>query len=391
MRSLLLRSAGPSNGARIDGAAAPRLPLLRAARASYPAGRSGWLAHRAKFVLRALCRPNLTRLWLDCITAPGLQPLWALRPRIVSKLERPYVHAAWTPRRRLEALTTHYRALGGLLDAPSRAAIYGDGLGLLTLESGPEARRLELRLRYDDQFEKEGELMLSLVELAGGLTLATMTFCLTEERGRWVIWIGGLQGPADARGRGLIHDVAKEMHGLRPKAFVLWAVRQLAAAWSAAGIRAVSDATHIYSGPGRHRDFAASYDTFWAESDGIARPDGWEIPVAAPRRSREELKPSRRRAHELRYALLDDLAARLASTLDALCPGGLPRGVIEPRPAPARAPGGAPARPDAARPPAHASVPPFADDPAALGAGAGAAEGGSSVLSGAFQPTAWGH
>ena len=177
---------------------------------------------------------------------------------------------------------------------------------------------MDLRLVYRDQFEKEGELTLVLEDVSTGLTLAGITFGLFEEQGERVIWIGGQQASPDPRMRGLIHDVTKELHGMRPKAFVLWSLRQLAPGWKARRIRAIADHDHICTATGASAaPFPPSTTNLWTESGGVRHRDlAWDLPVDVPPRPREEIKPSRRKAHEQRYTLLAQLAPDLKTACD---------------------------------------------------------------------------
>lgn len=280
------------------------------------------LRTRAKFLFRAWARPGLTRIWLSRLVQPELAPLWALRPRLATKLQRPYVSAEWGAAERFAALLGHYELLPRLLAAEALQAAYGQGLDLVRLQNTATGRSLTLRLFYLDQFEKEGELSLAVVDDATDLSLAGLTFCLACNEGRSLAIIGGLQANPDPRVRGLIHDVAKEMHGLRPKAFALWALQQLAVSWGLTQLQGVCDAQHIYQHRHKRRAIAASYDEFWRESDGRQLPGGgWELPLQSRTRSREELKASRRKQHERRYALLGSLQIELLSALAELAPG----------------------------------------------------------------------
>lgn len=312
MLAFLLRRTSP---------AAPSLTPLSlwsaSARVHNPA-KGGRLRQRAKFFLRSLAQPRLTQAWLARLTQPDLAPLWAAHPRLASKLQRPYVHCEWRPLERIAALLGHYDTLPRVFSPDALAAIYGDGLRLMRLVHPGSGRQLDVQLAYRDQFEKEGELTLSLDDVATGLTLAGITFCLPRNGDLRLAIVGGLQASPDPRTRGLIHDVAKEMHGFRPKALVLWLLQELGAVWGLTQIQAVGDAHHIYRHWRKRREFAASYDEFWTESDGHQLAGGgWELPLRLKQRTREELKPNRRKQHERRYAMLSALRPALHTALAA--------------------------------------------------------------------------
>jgi uncharacterized protein VirK/YbjX len=300
------------------------ISLWTAASLGQPPVGKGWRRKRAKFVLRAAWHPREMRLWVNRLMRSDARPLWEARPRIVAKPQRPYMNYRWDAAARLEALSSHYDILRELLSPAARERVYRDGITLVRLFN-PGGRAVDLRLAYRDQFEKEGELSLAVADVETTLTLAGLSFCLVGGPIGRTAWIGGLQASGDPRTRGLIRDVAKEMHGLRPKALALWSLRQLCTPWQVDHLRSVSDGNHVYRHFGKRRDFEAKYDEFWAESGGLRHADGdWDLPTAVPPRAREEIKPSRRKAHELRYAMLADLRAELLAAVSTLAPEAAP-------------------------------------------------------------------
>lgn len=184
-------------------------------------GTSSRVRPSVKFILRALGRPRLTHAWLARLVQPDIAALWAAHPRLATKLQRPYVSCEWSALERVGALLGHYDALVSIFSPSARAAIYREGLVLMRLVNAKSGRRVEIQLCYHDQFEKEGELSLMVHDVASGLTLAGLTFCVARNGGRRIVIIGGFQASPDPRMRELIHDTAKEWHGLRPKAFAL--------------------------------------------------------------------------------------------------------------------------------------------------------------------------
>jgi uncharacterized protein VirK/YbjX len=219
-------------------------------------------------------------------------------------------------------LLGHYDTLPRILSAEARAAIFRDGLSIVRLINHVSGQRLNVRLFYHDKFEKEGELTLAIQHVETGLTLAGITCSLVRNAALRMIIIGGLQASNDPRMRDLIHDAARDLHGLRPKALALWCLQQLAACWQIGRIEAVDDAHHVWRHWRKRIDIATCYDEFWSESDGRMLPGGgWELPLQLKQHSRAELKPSRRKTHERRYALLDALQPRLIEAAAALAPG----------------------------------------------------------------------
>jgi uncharacterized protein VirK/YbjX len=298
-------------------AAAP-VSVCAAAAVLHPAETRGWMRGRAKFIARAVLQPVLTRAWLDRLGQAPERSIWQARPRLAGKLQRPFVHRDWNAAARLAALETHYDVLGSLVAAGALDRIYRSGMTLVRIEASGSGRIVDLRVAYTDQFEKEGELTLAVVDAATALELATLTFCIAGAGGERSIWIGGLQANPAAATRVLINDVSKEMHGLRPKALALWALRQLARTWEIDRLQAVADEHHIYRHRHKRRAFSASYDQFWSESGGVRQAQGWELPLETAERPAAELKASRRKAHARRYAMLAELAPRFTQAVEQL-------------------------------------------------------------------------
>jgi len=314
----------------------PRLTAFRLGAAVAPRGQVGWVTARAKFLARALLHPSATAMWGGALSHGFGPDLIRLHPRLAGKLQRPYLHCRWNVRRKLEALRAHYAALPSLLAHGALLQAYGRGLTLLRLHDQASGRRLELRLSYLDQFEKEGELNLALVDEGAGLALAGMTFALVETAGLLSLWIGGLQSTPDPKARACIAEVTKELHGFRPKALLFWAVQGLARSWKLRDIRAVSDDAHIYRHRHKRRAFAARYDTFWSECGGTRAGSQWLLPLETAQRPRSEIKPSRRKAHERRYALLRSLEPDWTAALTAVAPPRPPNPFLANRVAPAK-------------------------------------------------------
>jgi uncharacterized protein VirK/YbjX len=272
----------------------------------------------------------LTRAWLARLVQPDIAPLWAARPRIAQKLQRPYVSCAWDSPMRLAALLKHYDILCQVFAPEVRTAIYGDGVDLIRLSHAETDGQWDLRLFYHDRFEREGEITLAIRDVGTNVTLAGLTFCLAQNVYDRVAIIGGVQASSDPRTRGLIHDATKALFGMRPKALLLWSVQQLAQQWRITQIQAVGDAQHVWRHWMKRREIAASYDEFWRESDGRTLPGGgsWELPLKYNSRTRGELKPSRRKTYECRYAMLDALGPKLQARFAALAPGGLAQAAL---------------------------------------------------------------
>jgi uncharacterized protein len=290
----------------------------------------GRFRRRLRFLFRATGHPFLTRAWLARLVQADIAPLWAAHPRLALKLQRPYVCCAWDSATRFAALLRHYEILCKVFGPEVRTAIYGDGIDLIRIKNPEANAQWDIRLFYHDKFEREGELTLAVREVDTGVMLAGLTFCLASNSNERIAIIGGMQASNDPRTRELIHDATKGLCGMRPKALLLWCLQQLTQPWRLMQIQAVGDGQHVWRHWMKKVEIAACYDDFWRESDGRTLPGGgsWELPLQFQARPRAELKPSRRKLHERRYALLDALKPTLLSIFADLAPTGQTRAAL---------------------------------------------------------------
>jgi uncharacterized protein len=281
---------------------------------------------RLKYFVRGFAAPRLTSSWFALLATRPLQPFARQHPYIFSKLQRPCLHRRLSLRARLQLLTTHYefvarRLGGGLLQeilAPG-----GFPLAFLPV-LGPG--RFSLRLFYPPH-SKEGELSLGLYDQGANQFVFTLAFCITgsPENGHPELFIGGLQGCKIPNQRELVILLTRSLHGLRPKALLVFTLQQLARNWGITKIRAVAGREHIYCHYRKRRTFYANYDEFWSECNGRLLPDGnFELPVVAPIRNLQELPRNKRPVYRRRYEMLAKLATEIAAQKLEGPPVGIP-------------------------------------------------------------------
>jgi uncharacterized protein VirK/YbjX len=184
---------------------------------------------RWKFCARVLTRPRLTAQWFAFLQRPGLGALMARHPYILSKLQRPYLHRRLTVRQRLEWLKGHYEFLLQRLSHLETERLFdGPGWELAALP-GLNLKPFRLRLFYP-LHSKEGELKLALVNAGDGAPIMALSFSFVrlKEAGQWGMFIGGMQGGRSPRQKEMIIFLTRSLHGLRPKALLVFVAQQLA-------------------------------------------------------------------------------------------------------------------------------------------------------------------
>ncbi len=319
--------------------------LIRTAPQVHPhPGWRDWFS-RWKYCARGLATPRLTQEWFELLAAPKLSPLVENHPHVHSKLQRAYLDRGLWPQRRLQRLKSHYRFVVERLSLGAVRAIYGPGGMQLARIPLDESGSLILRLAYYDSLSKEGEMSVCVHDGDSGALLVALTFCVARyDAARKEALIGGLQGFKTPNEKERIVEITRSLHGLRPKALLLFTLQQLAAAWEISSLRAVTDAQHVYRHYRKRKKVALCYDEFWLESAGERGADGYfTLPVAPLVRDLTGMKPSKRQMYRRRYALLGSLAAEIQARVKEAT-------LSPPEPGqPFRAPGGgAEASPDPA-------------------------------------------
>ncbi|MFM8878405.1 MAG: DUF535 family protein [Verrucomicrobiota bacterium] len=293
-----------------------RLPTIL-----YPGSGHRSVVRRWKHVVRSLVQWPWTLEWYRTLEHPTLQAATAIRPRLYTKLQRPYLTRRHGFAARLAALETHYAFVTAHLPASALQAIYRDPgleLGRLPLE---EERSLVIRLCYTDRYEKEGDLSFGVFLAPSKTLIYSISFSVTERPGIGRgVFIGGLQGGNAPDQPEIVRQITREMFGMRPKAFALYLVQQWADWVGAVEVRAVSDSETVYRHLQYRKAIEASYDQLWTESGGRVSPvDGcFDLPPRHVEIPREEIKTSKRSLYQKRYALLRDLSARLRAQWETL-------------------------------------------------------------------------
>ncbi len=292
--------------------------LAGTARRVHPEAAFSATMARVAYCLRGLLQPQVTRAWFRLLAQPHLAVVSREHPHILSKLQRPYLYRTLPVSGRLKILQAHYGFLAREMTTARLAEIYAGGgycLVALTLEG---VGNFELRLLYADGFSKEGDLTLGLVDCASETVLFSLTFAVsTDTADRRTIFVGGLQGNKRANERERVIAITRGLHGLRPKALLVFALRQVATQWRVNEILAVGNATHIYrhwsfGNRNKQKTVVADYDGFWGECGGMKDGHGlFSIPIHAEPRALSTLKANKRLMYRRRYEILSKFAQQI--------------------------------------------------------------------------------
>ena len=271
---------------------------------------------RMKYCMRGLIFAASTEEWLQILETPALAVVVRHSPKIFQKLQRPYLTSTLRTHERLATLRQHYQFVLHHFSPGLLREISSHSGRILSPLPADGSVNYDLRLNLS-RLDKEGELAISLVNRENGAVLFFLTFSITRfTTGPTEITIGGLQGNRRANDKETIIAITRNWHGLRPKALLLFALHQLAAAWDVSTIRAVGDGTHIYRHWRKRKVLPSSYDEWWLEAGGRLAADGlFDLPPRFVPRDLASLKVNKRQMYRRRYLMLEEISAQMNASL----------------------------------------------------------------------------
>lgn len=309
-----------------------RDPAGSAARVNLASGVSRTLAtipylrERIKLTVRALFHARHTGPWLRLLNShPAFADFAEASPWLLHKIYRPYLTAHLDMGMRLDVLAAHYAFVfrHGLTQLVAQACRSGVPLASVDGKSGG---RYHILLRAIEPMEREGELVLQLVEDETLVYSVAFTFSDLERDA--IVSIGCIQGPKHAAGLEAIRVATRELHGLRPKQLLVKLLSQLGHALGCTQLRLVGNANRVVGSAIRQGRVLADYDQLWQEMGATERADGdFQLDCSAvPELDLERICSKKRSEARKRHGLTVELA-------DAITRHFLPRApMLVPRP-----------------------------------------------------------
>ena len=275
------------------------------------------LKQNLRWSLAAAAHPGAALAWFSHLRQEDLAPFKEANPILDFKPMRSYLSTRWGLSRRTKVMRETYAYVlwrGGAL----REALLSPQGGGVRLASFPlgDLGDGELLLGFDNRFRKEGEFAVTLAVPGLGGRVCSLSFALEWQANGLALVAGCVQGIHEGQDDPM-KALGKAMHGLRPKALVVFAAQEVARALGAREIFGAGNAIQVHRRKhlihlGWAHDLTFDYDAFWRELGGRPAYDGWfYLPRKGRRRTREEIKPNKRSLYAKRYALLDALAAQI--------------------------------------------------------------------------------
>lgn len=253
-------------------------------------------------------------------TALGSERFDQLGDDCIGIVQWPYISKCWNAQARFAAVASHYEVVARHF--PS-LLLLGREASQTLCDLSSYSSGCTLQLDRPVWFKREGELVLNVFQ--GDLRVASLAFTLCRNDEGLCLYIGAVQGihkgVDSERSLSIYRDLTKDFEGLRPRSFLIEAIKCVARTVGATRIYAVGDEyrhhRHRYFGAEKAQELAANYDVIWLENGATpsAHEDFFSIPLAPAKRAVDDIVAKKRAMYRRRQALLDDVFARIEVAL----------------------------------------------------------------------------
>jgi uncharacterized protein len=250
------------------------------------------------------CLPFLRRAstWLATAENPLLFKEFSQTPEIREFIFRPYVNRNWDATQRLDVIEEHYNLVCSSAAILNLAPDEYIDLAMFDLGCG----NLRVVLDRPNWMRREGEIGLSL--FLGVDRIYTVMFLLTGSSTNMKLIIGCVQGGHVNPRRNPYKELTKELHGMRPRDFILHIIKIFSKELCCEEILGISDAAHRSNLWYSKATKVAGYDAIWLEHGGKkVSNDFFSLSPRIIKRADAIIEPRKRVIYRRRYQFLDDL------------------------------------------------------------------------------------
>jgi uncharacterized protein VirK/YbjX len=279
----------------------------RLGRAMHPGMTLNSFKHQVILLVRTLVFLPEVQKWFEISDNPLLTLALKRFPLMSGAIYWPYINHTWPMQRKLAAIDQHFRMLGGSAKIIAHATFEEVELARL------EEQYAGLRLVLDKAmwFLREGEIVLNL--FVNDQRFYSIAFTLGVDAGQPLILVGALQGSNVDAAQGVYRDITHALHGMRPRDFLMVALKLLCKELGIHRIWAVSSDNRQHNSPyfgGGHKEkVLVAYNEVWQEHGGTELENGFfEIPAIVSYKDMNEIPSRKRAAYRRRYEMLDKLA-----------------------------------------------------------------------------------
>jgi len=286
----------------------------RLGRAMHPDLNVNSLKHQVFLLLGALTALKDVRKWYAVSDNPLLTLALKRFPLMSGAMYWPYINYTWSMQHSLATIDQHYRMLGGPAAIIAHATF--EELELTRLDE--EYAGLRLVLDKTKWFLREGEIVFNL--FVNDQRYYSIAFTIGTDAGQPLIFVGALQGSNSANAQEVYREITHALHGMRPRDFLMTALKLLCGELGISRIWAISSEKRQHNSPyfgGGHREHVlVSYNEVWLEHGGTALDNGfYAIPATVKLKDMSEIPTRKRATYRRRYLILE----RLAQDIKASC------------------------------------------------------------------------
>lgn len=233
------------------------------------------------------------------------------RPELLGLAVWPYIHSEWNFEQKVNAVQAHYGSVAKIAPQFDLSA----SESLVVADLGDIRPGLALVLDRAQWFSREGELVLNI--FLHDKRLFSIAFSIGTAGEQRVVRVGALQGVRDDNILDLYRDLTKEMHGLRPRDFLVDALRMMCSSLGITKILAIADCNrqhrNAYFGQAKSRNLEGDYDMVWTEQGGVRCDSSFfEISSEVEFRDMEDIPSKKRSMYRRRYEFLTTLATQIS-------------------------------------------------------------------------------
>ncbi|MDV5167391.1 VirK/YbjX family protein [Photobacterium rosenbergii] len=262
----------------------------------------------AKYILRGVIHHKPLKLLNDNFRHGERAQVFRNQPEFALKAMRPYLRTELNRIQAVQVVINHHDWIDSNIKQEARHIIYQNGLTLHTFNVDEE--NYSIKLLFLDNYRREGELTLALCDSSGNRRYV-ITFTVHEGNA----YIGGVQGSVDKDN--FSKRFTKTVYGIRPKAFVVEALRVVLNYFSINNLYAVKNSAHVYSDTRYKKKLNFNYDQLWQEQSGADFNEWYyQLPLHSERKEIESVKRPKRKMYRERYCWLDNLNNDLIKELD---------------------------------------------------------------------------
>lgn len=245
---------------------------------------------------------------------PMRREIITMHPTFYAQLTRQVFYKGSSTSERMTIITQSFLVWENQITEQALQQIYL-GPGLQLWSENYKEQTLAIDLAYRGSEIREGTMSLGL-KLDNKYIYHINFWIVLDENDTLSLYIGALQGSRE--GLSINKELTKHFFGCRPKTLIVHALRILAQILFVSEIYAVSNYGFYASNHLRwDRKLKTSLDTFWPEIGGTLSQDRrfFILPVKENRKNIEEVASHKRNLYRKRFAVLDKIAADIATAL----------------------------------------------------------------------------